>query len=67
MPTHLSGNKITYVVVLSSSLVSKSINCISNPVSMVSFNSSSSRNESVGASVVKSGRADKSSSRVWNK
>ena len=41
LPTHLSGNKTPYATVLSSFFMPKSINCISNPVSMLSFNSSS--------------------------
>ena len=68
MLTHMSGNKVTYVAMLSSSSVSKSINCISNLVSMLFFNSSYSSNKSVGAiigaSVIESGRVDKSCSRI---
>ena len=72
MPTHLSGNKITYAADLSLSSMSEQINCISNLVSMGSFNSGS--DESVGVSVVEPSRADKLDTRdlrtseidLWN-
>lgn len=72
MPTHLSWNKITYADELSLSSMSEQINCISNLVSMGSFNSSSDK--LVGVSVVEPSRADKLDTRdlrtseidLWN-
>ncbi|KAH9726247.1 retrovirus-related pol polyprotein from transposon RE1 [Citrus sinensis] len=61
MPTHLSGNKVTYAAELSSSSIPESISCISNPMSMACFNFSVDSNESLGTSVVESSRADTSS------
>ena len=63
MPTHLSGNKVTYAVELSSFSKSESISYISNPMSMMCFNSSVGSNESVSTSVAESSEADKASSR----
>ena len=67
MPTHLSGNKVTYAAELSSSSKLESISCISNPMSMMCFNFSAGSNESVGTnvgtSVIESSEADKTSSK----
>ena len=67
MPTHLSGNKVTYVAELSSFSKPESISCISNLMSMICFNFSAGSNESVGTnegtSVAESSEADKTSSR----
>lgn len=58
LPTHLSGNKTPYAAVLSSSFMPKSINCISNPVSMLLFNLSSVKLANVS---VESSETDRSS------
>ena len=58
LPTHLSGNKTPYATVLSSSFKPKSINCISNPVSMLSFNFSTVKLANV---CVESSEIDRSS------
>ena len=67
MPTHLSGNKVTYAAELSSFSKPESISCISNPMSIMCFNFSVGSNESVctneGTSVAESSEADKTSSR----
>ena len=58
LPTHLSGNKTPYAAVLSSFFMPESINCISNPVSMLSFNLSSVKLANV---CVESSETDRSS------
>ncbi|KAH9693065.1 retrovirus-related pol polyprotein from transposon RE1 [Citrus sinensis] len=63
MPTHLSGNKVTYAAELSSFSESESISYISNPMSMMCFNFSVGSNESVSTSIAESSEADKASSR----
>ncbi|KAK9199663.1 hypothetical protein WN944_014855 [Citrus x changshan-huyou] len=54
MPTHLSGNKIPQTAMLSSK--SKSIKCISNPVSMVSFSTISSESDKTSSSDVRASK-----------
>ena len=58
LPTHLSGKKTPYAAVLSSSFMPESINCISNPVSTLSFNLSSVKLANV---CVESSETDRSS------
>ena len=61
LPTHLNGNKTFYAAVLSASSMSESINCISSPVSMLSFNLNSNKSINVSVGSIKT---DESSSDV---